>query len=226
MDRQSDTKALEDVLQKYEIEVSMNQSNVEIKINPEQLIEVATALKSNLSFELLMDVIAVDYLTYGDVDWKTNNATSTGYSRAVKPTIIPEIDETFKGRFAVFYQLLSVSNNQRLTLKVFTSESNPPSVPSLVNIWSSADWYEREAFDLMGIHFDGHPDLRRILTDYGFIGHPFRKDFPTNGNLEVVYDEEKEEVVYQPVSISTRPGVPRVITVSYTHLTLPTILLV
>ena len=211
MDRQSDTKALEDVLQKYEIEVSMNQSNVEIKINPEQLIEVATALKSNLSFELLMDVIAVDYLTYGDVDWKTNNATSTGYSRAVKPTIIPEIDETFKGRFAVFYQLLSVSNNQRLTLKVFTSESNPPSVPSLVNIWSSADWYEREAFDLMGIHFDGHPDLRRILTDYGFIGHPFRKDFPTNGNLEVVYDEEKEEVVYQPVSISTRPGVPRVI---------------
>jgi len=211
MDRQLDTKALEDVLQKYEIEVSMNQSNVEIKINPEQLIEVATALKSDLSFELLMDVIAVDYLTYGDVDWKTNNATSTGYSRAVKPTIIPEIDETFKGRFAVFYQLLSVSNNQRLTLKVFTSESNPPSVPSLVNIWSSADWYEREAFDLMGIHFDGHPDLRRILTDYGFIGHPFRKDFPTNGNLEVVYDEEKEEVVYQPVSISTRPGVPRVI---------------
>ena len=211
MDRQSDTKALEDVLQKYEIEVSMNQSNHEIKINPEQLIEVATALKSDLSFELLMDVIAVDYLTYGDVDWKTNNATSTGYSRAVKPTIIPEIDETFKGRFAVFYQLLSVSNNQRLTLKVFTSESNPPSVPSLVNIWSSADWFEREAFDLMGIHFDGHPDLRRILTDYGFIGHPFRKDFPTNGNLEVVYDEEKEEVVYQPVSISTRPGVPRVI---------------
>ena len=211
MDRQLDTKALEDVLQKYEIEVSMNQSNHEIKINPEQLIEVATALKSDLSFELLMDVIAVDYLTYGDVDWKTNNATSTGYSRAVKPTIIPEIDETFKGRFAVFYQLLSVSNNQRLTLKVFTSESNPPSVPSLVNIWSSADWFEREAFDLMGIHFDGHPDLRRILTDYGFIGHPFRKDFPTNGNLEVVYDKEKEEVVYQPVSISTRPGVPRVI---------------
>ena len=211
MDRQLDTKTLKDVLQKYEIEVSMNQSNLEIKVNHEQLIMVATTLKSSLSFELLMDVIAVDYLTYGDVDWKTNNATSTGYSRAVKPTIIPEINETFKDRFAVFYQLLSISNNQRLTLKVFTSESNPPSVPSLVNIWSSADWFEREAFDLMGIHFDGHPDLRRILTDYGFIGHPFRKDFPTNGNLEVVYDEEKEEVVYQPVSISTRPTVPRVI---------------
>ena len=211
MDRQSETKALEDVLQKYEIEVSMNRSNVEIKINPEQLIEVATALKSNLSFELLMDVIAVDYLTYGDVDWKTNNATSTGYSRAVKPTIIPEIDETFKGRFAVFYQLLSVSNNQRLTLKVFTSESNPPSVPSLVDIWSSADWFEREAFDLMGIHFDGHPDLRRILTDYGFVGHPFRKDFPLSGYVEMRYDSEQGRVVYEPVTIEPREIVPRVI---------------
>ena len=211
MDRQSDTKAIEELLQQYDIEVSINQSNAEIKVSHERLIEVSTLLKNNLSFEILMDVIAVDYLTYGDVDWKTNNATSTGYSRAVKPTIIPDIDETFKDRFAVFYQLLSVSTNQRLTMKVFTTESNPPSVPSLVDIWSSADWFEREAFDLMGIHFDGHPDLRRILTDYGFIGHPFRKDFPTNGNLEVVYDEEKEEVVYQPVSISTRPGVPRVI---------------
>jgi len=211
MDKQSDTKVLEELLQKYGIEVSINQSNAEIKVSHERLIEVSTLLKNNLSFEILMDVIAVDYLTYGDVDWKTNNATSTGYSRAVKPTIIPEIDETFKDRFAVFYQLLSVSTNQRLTMKVFTTESNPPSVPSLVDIWSSADWFEREAFDLMGIHFDNHPDLRRILTDYGFIGHPFRKDFPTNGNLEVVYDEEKEEVVYQPVSISTRPGVPRVI---------------
>ena len=110
-----------------------------------------------------------------------------------------------------FYQLLSLTRNTRLTVKVFSSEINPPSVPSLVTIWSGANWFEREAFDLMGIHFEGHPDLRRILTDYGFIGHPFRKDFPTNGNLEVVYDDEKEEVVYQPVSIKTRPGVPRVI---------------
>ena len=126
-------------------------------------------------------------------------------------TIIAEIDASFNARFAVLYQLLSVSSTQRLTVKVFASESNPPTVPSIVSIWSSADWFEREAFDLMGIHFEGHPDLRRILTDYGFIGHPFRKDFPTNGNLEVVYDEEKGEVVYQPVSISTRPSVPRVI---------------
>jgi NADH-quinone oxidoreductase subunit C len=129
----------------------------------------------------------------------------------VKQTIIPEDDETFTDRFVVFYQLLSISYNKRLTLKVFTTESNPPSVPSINKIWNSANWFEREAFDLMGIHFKGHPDLRRILTDYGFIGHPFRKDFPTNGNLEVVYDEEEERVIYQPVSISTRPSVPKVI---------------
>ena len=211
MDRQVNIETLEEKLQQFEIEVSVNQSNHEIKVKREQLIEVANKLKKDESYEILMDVIAVDYLTYGDVDWKTNDATNTGYSRAVKPTIIPEIDEKFIERFVVFYQLLSVSTNQRLTLKVFASETNPPSVPSLVDVWSSADWFEREAFDLMGIHFEGHPDLRRILTDYGFIGHPFRKDFPTNGNLEVIYDEEKEEVVYQPVSISTRPTVPRVI---------------
>lgn len=195
----------------FDIEASMNQSNPEIKVKNDQLIEIAQILREDQSYELLLDVIAVDYLTFGNADWKTNTATNTGYSRAVQPTIIPEIDATFKDRFAVFYQLLSVSTNQRLTVKVFASESNPPTVPSVVSIWSSADWFEREAFDLMGIHFEGHPDLRRILTDYGFIGHPFRKDFPTNGNLEVVYDEEKGEVVYQPVSISTRPSVPRVI---------------
>ena len=195
----------------FDIEASMNQSNPEIRVKNDQLIEIAQILREDQSYELLLDVIAVDYLTFGNADWKTNTATNTGYSRAVQPTIIPEIDATFKDRFAVFYQLLSVSTNQRLTVKVFASESNPPTVPSVVSIWSSADWFEREAFDLMGIHFEGHPDLRRILTDYGFIGHPFRKDFPTNGNLEVVYDEEKGEVVYQPVSISTRPSVPRVI---------------
>ena len=211
MDNQRKIEILEKKLEAYDIDVSLNQSNPEIKVNREQLIEVSHALKKNEAYEILIDVIAVDYLTYGNADWKTNDATHTGYSRAVKPTIIPDIDDTFEDRFAVFYQLLSVTDNQRLTLKVFASESNPPTVPSLIDIWSSADWFEREAFDLMGIHFEGHPDLRRILTDYGFIGHPFRKDFPTNGNLEVVYDEEKGEVVYRPVSISTRPSVPRVI---------------
>ena len=211
MDSKTKMESIVTKLGAFDIEVSMNQSNPEIKVKNDQLIEIAQILREDQSYELLLDVIAVDYLTFGNADWKTNTATNTGYSRAVQPTIIPEIDATFKDRFAVFYQLLSVSTNQRLTVKVFASESNPPTVPSVVSIWSSADWFEREAFDLMGIHFEGHPDLRRILTDYGFIGHPFRKDFPTNGNLEVVYDEEKGEVVYQPVSISTRPSVPRVI---------------
>ena len=111
----------------------------------------------------------------------------------------------------MYKRQLSLTYNERLTLKVFTTKLNPPSVPSLNKIWNSANWFEREAFDLMGIHFKGHPDLRRILTDYGFIGHPFRKDFPTNGNLEVVYDEDEERVIYRPVSISTRPSVPKVI---------------
>ena len=211
MDSKTKMESIVTKLGAFDIEASMNQSNPEIKVKNDQLIEIAQILREDQSYELLLDVIAVDYLTFGNADWKTNIATNTGYSRAVQPTIIPEIDATFKDRFAVFYQLLSVSTNQRLTVKVFASESNPPTVPSVVSIWSSADWFEREAFDLMGIHFEGHPDLRRILTDYGFIGHPFRKDFPTNGNLEVVYDEEKGEVVYQPVSISTRPSVPRVI---------------
>ena len=211
MDSKTKMESIVTKLGAFDIEASMNQSNPEIKVKNDQLIEIAQILREDQSYELLLDVIAVDYLTFGNADWKTNTATNTGYSRAVQPTIIPEIDATFKDRFAVFYQLLSVSTNQRLTVKVFASESNPPTVPSVVSIWSSADWFEREAFDLMGIHFEGHPDLRRILTDYGFIGHPFRKDFPTNGNLEVVYDEVKGEVVYQPVSISTRPSVPRVI---------------
>ena len=113
-------------------------------------------------------------------------------------------------RYAVVYHLLSVSRNERLRLKTFCS-GEPPVVPSLTGIWASANWFEREAFDMFGILFDGHPDLRRILTDYGFVGHPFRKDFPLSGNVEVRYDPEKQRVVYQPVSIEPRTLVPRVI---------------
>ena len=213
MHNQKETEILKQALDGFDVEYYSNQSNTEILVKNKDLLEIALILKNDktLNYEILIDVIAVDYLVYGNADWKTNDATNTGYSRAVKPTIIPDVDDTFKDRFALFYQLLSLTRNTRLTVKVFSSEINPPSVPSLVSIWSGANWFEREAFDLMGIHFEGHPDLRRILTDYGFIGHPFRKDFPTNGNLEVVYDDEKEEVVYQPVSIKTRPGVPRVI---------------
>ena len=213
MDKNSNIDIINNKLSDFNLAFLDNEHNLILQIDQADFINVCKILKtdSDLDYSMLIDVCAVDYLTYGEADWTTNDAANLGYSRAVKQTIIPEADETFTDRFVVFYQLLSISYNKRLTLKVFTTESNPPSVPSINKIWNSANWFEREAFDLMGIHFKGHPDLRRILTDYGFIGHPFRKDFPTNGNLEVVYDEEEERVIYQPVSISTRPSVPKVI---------------
>ena len=211
MDSKTKLESIVTKLGAFDIEASMNQSNPEIKVKNDQLIEISQILREDQSYELLLDVIAVDYLTFGNADWKTNTATNTGYSRAVQPTIIPEIDATFEDRFAVFYQLLSVSTNQRLTVKVFASESNPPTVPSVVSIWSSADWFEREAFDLFGILFENHNDLRRILTDYGFVGHPLRKDFPMIGEVEMRYDEELGRVVYEPVSIEPNVNVPRVI---------------
>jgi NADH-quinone oxidoreductase subunit C len=148
------------------------------EVDKDHLLEVATALRGEIGFEMLIDVCGVDYLTYGSDEWLTKSATETGFSRGVErePVILDEADEFDPKRFAVVYH-----------------------------------WFEREAFDLYGILFDGHPDLRRILTDYGFIGHPFRKDFPLIGNVEVSYDEEKGRVAYQPVSIEPRTLVPRVI---------------
>jgi NADH-quinone oxidoreductase subunit C len=168
---------------------------------------------NQFQFETLIDLCGVDYLTHGTAEWETASATDTGFSRATIPThIVPDADATFDPRrFAVVYHLLSVSLNHRVRLRVFTGPENPPTVPSVVDVWSSANWYEREAFDLFGIVFDGHPDLRRLLTDYGFIGHPFRKDFPLIGNVEVRYDPEISRVIYQPVSIEPRVLVPKVI---------------
>jgi NADH-quinone oxidoreductase subunit C len=185
------------------------------EVGKDDLLAVALALRdeSEFGFEQLVDVCGVDYLTYGQVEWTTESATGSGFSRGVErqPVILDESDTFDPRRFAAVYHLLSVQNNHRLHIRVFTGDSNPPIVPSLVDVWSSANWYEREAFDLYGILFDGHPDLRRILTDYGFIGHPFREDFPLIGNVEVTYDAEKGRVVYQPVSIEPRTLVPRVI---------------
>ena len=179
------------------------------------LTEVATALRNEaeFGFEMLMDVCGVDYLHFGTDEWNTSDATGTGFSRGVErvPVILDESDEFDERRFAVVYHLLSLQHNHRLRLRVFTGTENPPIVKSVVDIWNGANWFEREAFDLYGILFEGHPDLRRILTDYGFIGHPFRKDFPLSGNVEVIYDAEKGRVAYQPVSIEERTLVPKVI---------------
>jgi NADH-quinone oxidoreductase subunit C len=182
-----------------------------IEVASEQLLEVARILRDDpqLRFELLMDLAGVDYLDYGRAEWRTNSATTTGFSRGVNRAA----PHTLAGnkRYAVVSQLLSITHNQRLRLRVWAGDVEDPMVDSLTGIWASADWFEREAFDLFGILFRGHPDLRRILTDYGFIGHPFRKDFPLIGNVEVRYDPQLKRVVYEPVSIEPRTLVPRVI---------------
>jgi NADH-quinone oxidoreductase subunit C len=185
------------------------------QLDKDDLIEVARALRDepDFHFEMLVDVCGVDYLTYGSDEWTTESAAGSGYSRGVEcePVILDEADTFDPERFAVVYHLLSLKNNARLRLRIFTGDANPPIVKSVVDIWNSANWFERETFDLFGILFEGHPDLRRILTDYGFIGHPFRKDFPLIGNVEVTYDPDKGRVVYQPVTIEPRTLVPKVI---------------
>lgn len=185
------------------------------ELDKDDLIEVATALRNEAAFgfEMIVDVCGVDYLSYGSDEWTTNEATDTGFSRGVErqPVILDEADEFDANRFAVVYHLLSLQHNFRMRLRVFTGTNNPPIVKSVVDIWNGANWFEREVFDLYGILFEGHPDLRRILTDYGFIGHPFRKDFPLIGNVEVSYDADEGRVVYKPVSIEQRTLVPRVI---------------
>jgi NADH-quinone oxidoreductase subunit C len=182
-----------------------------IEVASDKLLEVAGMLRDDpqLRFELLMDLAGVDYLDYGRAEWRTNSATATGFSRGVNRTA----PHTLAGnkRYAVVSQLLSLTYNQRLRLRVWAEDVEDPMVDSLTGVWASAEWFEREAFDLFGILFRGHPDLRRILTDYGFIGHPFRKDFPLIGNVEVRYDPQLQRVVYEPVSIEPRTLVPRVI---------------
>ncbi len=140
----------------------------------------------DLRFEQLIDVCGVDYQSYGEGAWSGK-------------------------RFAAVYQLLSVSKNQRLRVRVFAEDDDFPVVDSVIDLWPSANWFEREAFDLFGLIFEGHPDLRRILTDYGFVGHPFRKDFPLTGYVEMRYDPDQKRVVYQPVSIEEREITPRTI---------------
>ena len=163
----------------------------------------------SLAFDELIDLCAVDYLLYGQYDWETESATESGFSRGVEKQE-SRAYALAKPRFAVVYHLLSTSLNQRLRVKVFVEEKQLV-VPSVSELWKGANWFEREAYDLYGILFDGHPDLRRILTDYGFIGHPFRKDFPVSGHVEMRYDAHLQKVIYEPVDIEPRILVPKVI---------------
>ncbi|MFV9989097.1 MAG: NADH-quinone oxidoreductase subunit C [Coxiella endosymbiont of Dermacentor nuttalli] len=183
-----------------------------IELLPISLLEVCMALRDEppFHFELLLDICGVDYLEYGTSEWSTEKTTNTSFSRGFRKSIKEQTISWDKPRFAIVYHLLSLRNNQRLRLKVYVND-DAPMAPSVIKVWNSADWYEREAFDLFGIVFDGHPDLRRLLTDYGFIGHPFRKDFPLIGEVELRYDAAQQCCVYEPVSIQPRVSVPKVI---------------
>ena len=202
-------------------DISVAAGQVLLTVEAANLVAVATELRDqpDACFEQLIDVCGVDYLQYGKDEWATDSTASAGFSRGVDGQSIgrlsfgDEVDDDMAPgtRFAVTYQLLSLQHNARLIVKVFAQDNEFPVVPSLTDIWSSADWPEREAFDLLGIHFEGHPDLRRLLTDYGFVGHPFRKDFPLVGNVEMRYDPLKKRVIYEPVTIEPRVLVPRVI---------------
>lgn len=160
-----------------------------IVVAKKDIIDVTTVLKDEFAFDQLIDLCGVDYSTYGNTE------------SSFKPA----------ERFAVIYHLLSVRNNHRLRVRTFLPDEAMPRIASINTIWNAANWFEREAFDLYGFIFEGHDDLRRLLTDYGFIGHPFRKDFPLEGNVEMRYDSVQQRVIYEPVSIEERNLVPRVI---------------
>ena len=187
-------------------------NEVTAETSPENLLEVAKHLRDDehFRFQQLVDLCGVDYSQYGRDEWLTEEASRGGFSRGVADGVSSgrlqfgdEIDSLASQgrRFASVYHLLSYANNQRLRLRVYASDDNFPVIPTVTGIWKSADWYEREAFDLFGILFSEHPDLRRILTDYGFRGYPLRKDFPTTGYTEVRFDEVQKRVVYEPVSL-------------------------
>ncbi|TQE98464.1 MAG: NADH-quinone oxidoreductase subunit C, partial [Spiribacter salinus] len=195
-----------------------------VEVSPGNLYSVMQTLRDTpaLAFEQLLDIAGVDYAAYGEDEWITEEATNTGFSRGVDGFStgrlgltgiygVQPVESSTGRRFAAVYHLLSVTHNHRLRVRCFAADDDLPMLDSIVPIWASANWQEREAFDLFGIVFNGHPDLRRILTDYGFVGHPFRKDFPLIGNVEVRYDESRGRVVYEPVSIEPRVLVPRVI---------------
>ena len=192
-----------------------------VEILPENWLAVAQTLRddSDFHFEILIDVSGIDYLSYGQTEWDTTDVSATGFSRGVEGEGAGRFGwadrphTPFKtGRFAVVAQLLSIKNNQRVQIRAHCHDDALPVIASLTSLWPSANWFEREAFDLFGIIFEGHPDLRRILTDYGFVGHPFRKDFPLIGNVEVRYDEKLGRVIYEPVtSVEPRVLVPRTV---------------
>ena len=182
------TAAIQEILGERLVSATTALDELTVVVKAEHLLSVCAALRDDgkLHFEQLIDITGIDYSHYGD--------------------------GTYEGpRFAAIYHLLSLKHNWRLRLRVFAANDDFPVLESVIGIWACANWYEREAFDLYGIMFTGHPDLRRILTDYGFVGHPFRKDFPLSGNVEMRYDPDQKRVIYQPVTIEPRVITPRIV---------------
>lgn len=222
--------ALRERLPDCHVRVAGSRGEITLDAPAGQWLAVARTLRDEFGFEQCIDISGIDYMGYGSDEWDTD-VSSRGFSRGVEganvgrfkwgqamseqapqPQAIERVDARPPQRFAVVAHLLSISRNQRLRLREFCANDDMPMVDSLTSVWPGANWFEREAFDLFGIIFRGHPDLRRILTDYGFVGYPFRKDFPLIGNVEVRYDAEKQRVVYEPVtSVEPRVGVPRVV---------------
>jgi NADH-quinone oxidoreductase subunit C len=186
------------------VTVALNELTVVVDVA--NLIDTMRGLRdrAELRFETLIDLCGVDYSAYGG----ESNSIAWSSSDATPPEPIVRLHP---GRFAAVYHLLSLTHNTRLRVRSFATDDDFPVLPSVIDIWPGANWYEREAFDFYGIMFAGHPDLRRILTDYGFVGHPFRKDFPLSGHVEMRYDPEQARVIYQPVTIEPREVTPRII---------------
>ncbi|MDH5424013.1 MAG: NADH-quinone oxidoreductase subunit C [Gammaproteobacteria bacterium] len=215
------SEALQAILASQIQTIVLDCNEITIEVAPENLISVAMALRDHddLAFEQLIDLCGVDYSNYGKTEWATGAASTTGFSRGIDPADTGRLrfgDELASEnneipRFASVIHLISYRHNHRLRLRTFAKDNQFPVVPSVIEVWNSANWYEREAFDLFGIVYENHPDLRRILTDYGFVGHPFRKDFPLIGNVQMRYDPEQQRVIYEPVDIEPRVLVPRVI---------------
>ena len=212
------------------VQVAQPRGEVTLEVGAGEWLAACIALRDEFGFDTFIDLCGVDYLSYGDDEWDTDGVSAQGFSRGVQgqgpgrfqwteqpshEVADPQgiaVDALEGKRYAAVLHVLSVQHNTRVCVRCFAADNSLPVVPSLVGIWPGVNWFEREAFDMFGIIFDGHPDLRRILTDYGFVGHPFRKDFPLIGNVEVHYDAEKQRVVYAPVtSVEPRVGVPRVI---------------
>ncbi|GAB4184091.1 MAG: NADH-quinone oxidoreductase subunit C [Wenzhouxiangellaceae bacterium] len=202
-------------------DISEHRGQLSATVTADHWLSVCRSLRdeADFHFEQLIDLCGVDYLSYGQDEWATSDeVTGVSFSRGVDALgpgrfswkERPEA-ELAEQRFAAVIQLMSIRHNRRLRLRCFAPNEDLPVIPSLVDIWNVANWYEREAFDLFGIVFEGHPDLRRIMTDYGFVGHPFRKDFPLIGNVTAQYDAEKRRVVYVPTEIEPRVLVPRVV---------------